>query len=156
MPRDWAETKVSFKNAPLRNLAHGLHPLSRNCANPPQFLIGKVGLFLVAGTFYVAQSQFVRDALEFRLRHAEQEGSSCPRNKFRHLIIHGLPLYRTMAKAPASTDIFRLVNLGVYALRILTSPLAGVGPPPCQCCSLVGMVEVGACARRRPLLLVAR
>jgi len=66
----------------------------RKHANPLQFLVGEVGLFLVAGAFHMAQSRFLRNAPEFCFRHAEQEGSSCLRNILRDLIVHDVLLWR--------------------------------------------------------------
>jgi hypothetical protein len=92
-----------------------LHLLSGEHANPLQFLVGEVRLFLVADAFYVAQSRFLRDAPEFRFRYAEKEGSSCLRDIFRDLIVHHLPLFRHDGHAVFfDSQHHRLVNVVVH------------------------------------------
>src|SRR4029077_3037902 len=82
------------KVPPDSDLVDCLHLTRREQANPLQFLVGEVRLFLVAGAFLMAQSRLLGDAAEHRFWHAEQEGSSCLRDIFRDLIVHNLPLCR--------------------------------------------------------------
>ncbi len=101
-----------------------LHLMRREHANPPQFLVGEIRLFLVARAFYVAQSRFLRDMAEIRFRDAEQEGSSCLRDKFRDLIVHNLPLCRHDGHGIFfDSQDHRLVHVGVRRSVHLHEPL---------------------------------
>jgi len=99
-------------------------------ANPPQFLVGEVRLFLIASAFYVAKSRFLRDTAQLRFRYAEQEGNSCQRDIFRDLIAHNLPLCRNDGHGFffRSQD-HRLVNVDVgRSLHLHEPPLTKVRP----------------------------
>src|SRR5258708_29885090 len=85
---------LACQTAPESDLVDCPYLTRREQANPLQFLVGEVRLFLVAGALYVAQSRFLRDTAELRIWHAEQEGSSCLRDIFRDLIVHNIPLCR--------------------------------------------------------------
>ncbi len=120
--------------------------MRREHANPLQFLVGEVRLFLVAGAFHVAQSRFLRDTAELRFRYAEQEGTSCLRDIFRDLIIHNLPLCRHHGQGVFfHSQDHRLVNVGVGRLSLYVNLHEHeFGPPPGQRSSVIGVIEVGA------------
>jgi hypothetical protein len=96
-------------------------------ANPLQFLVGEVRLFLVAGAFYVAQSRFLRNAPEFRFWYVEKEGSSCLRDIFWDLIVHDLTLCRHDGHAVFfDSQHHRLVTVGVARCVHLHEPFTAV------------------------------
>ncbi len=114
------------KSAPDNDLVHYLHLVRREHANPLQFLVGEVPLFLVAGSFYLPQSRFLRDTAELRFRYAEHEGSSCLRDIFRNLIVHNLPLCLHVGHGVFfHSHDHRLVTVGVGR----SVPLPGPPPP---------------------------
>src|SRR2546427_11609510 len=92
-----------FQSAPVTDLVYCLHPVRSEHANPLHFLVGEVCLFFLAGAFYVAQSQFLRDTAELSFRYAEQERNSCLRDVFRDLIVHDLPHAATTTMESTST-----------------------------------------------------
>jgi len=93
-----------------RDSVHCLYRTAREHANLLQFLVGEVRLFLVAGAFYVAHSRFLRDPVELRFWHAEQEGSSCLREVFWDLIVHYLPLRRRVRLNVSASSVVVVIK----------------------------------------------
>ena len=92
--RDKFRPDILLAGCPGSSSVDCLYVTPRDLANPLQFLGGEVRLLLVAGAFFVPQPRFLRDAVELRFWHAEQQGSSCLRVVFWDLIVHNLPLPR--------------------------------------------------------------
>jgi hypothetical protein len=109
------------------------HLTRREQANPVQFLVGEVRLFLVAGALYVAQSRFLRDTAELRFWYAEQEGSSCLRDIFRDLIVHTFPLCCRDSRdaSKARVIVLKMPVLDALSIYMNLHPHE-FGPPPSQ------------------------
>ena len=76
-----------------KDLADCLHSVRREHANPRQFLVREIGLFLSAGALYLTKSRFLRHAAELCFRYPEQQRNSFLRDIFRYLATHNfLPM----------------------------------------------------------------
>jgi len=89
---------------------HCLCRTPSDLANPLQFLGGEVRLLLVTGAFLVPQPRFLRDAVELRFWHAEQQGSSCLREVFWDLIVHYLPLRRRVRLNVSASSVVVVIK----------------------------------------------
>ena len=96
--------------APHHDSLHCLYQTPREHANPLQFLVGEVRLFLVAGAFYVAHSRFLRDSVKLSFCHAEQAAGSCLREKSWDLIVHNLPLSRRARLGVSGSSVVVVIS----------------------------------------------
>src|SRR6266436_1430159 len=77
----------------LVHLMYGQH------ADLPQLFVGEIRLFLFACDFFVPESRFARDAVQFHFRKTQQHRRAAPGYVLELLCFHGCVLYagsRTM------------------------------------------------------------